>query len=371
MAASSSGIRRGLGSSIRSRPSSPAPSDGVRASRDSLDHSLLFSDSASPAGLVIGRSSSPLGHDGPRQQHLRKHSHDLALSNGGPSTPNSPRFLAPRPVPHSLSKSYRDGDSSGPSTPPFDNDAIAGGSSTPQVYASSTRTSILSPTPRRTAAHQAAEDANQFSVNNERSPLLRSDSLPDRTGTPMLQQEYLSGPHFYDETEQDATSSLPTFLSTERGTKPLRSPTLRSRVKLLWTQTVSNTISTCFLLFIVLWALASRSLNYLIAAALGRLRLRPSRSWDNPDRWKNEELVKDVKYYAKSCGYQIIDQEVVTEDGYKLRVHKVIAPSHANKLHADGKGGFPVIIQHGLFQTSGSFVTSEERSLAFWLAEQG
>lgn len=26
---------------------------------------------------------------------------------------------------------------------------------------------------------------------------------------------------------------------------------------------------------------------------------------------------------------------------------------------------------HGLFQSSGSFVTSEERSLAFWLARQG
>lgn len=34
-------------------------------------------------------------------------------------------------------------------------------------------------------------------------------------------------------------------------------------------------------------------------------------------------------------------------------------------------GGFPVLIMHGLFQSSGSFVTSEERSLAFWLARHG
>ena len=33
-------------------------------------------------------------------------------------------------------------------------------------------------------------------------------------------------------------------------------------------------------------------------------------------------------------------------------------------------GGFPVLILHGLFQSSGSFVTSEDRSLAFWLAKQ-
>ena len=34
-------------------------------------------------------------------------------------------------------------------------------------------------------------------------------------------------------------------------------------------------------------------------------------------------------------------------------------------------GGFPVLLLHGLFQSSGSFVTSEDRSLAFWLAKNG
>jgi lysosomal acid lipase/cholesteryl ester hydrolase len=52
-----------------------------------------------------------------------------------------------------------------------------------------------------------------------------------------------------------------------------------------------------------------------------------------------------------------------------LRVHKVIDPDA--RKHSDGKGGFPVLILHGLFQSSGSFITSEERSLAFWLAKQG
>ena len=35
------------------------------------------------------------------------------------------------------------------------------------------------------------------------------------------------------------------------------------------------------------------------------------------------------------------------------------------------EGGFPVLVLHGLFQSSGSFVTSEERSLAFWMARHG
>jgi hypothetical protein len=51
------------------------------------------------------------------------------------------------------------------------------------------------------------------------------------------------------------------------------------------------------------------------------------------------------------------------------RMHKVIDPTH--KPLPNGKPPFPVLILHGLFQSSGSFVTSEERSLAFWLARQG
>ena len=45
----------------------------------------------------------------------------------------------------------------------------------------------------------------------------------------------------------------------------------------------------------------------------------------------------------------------------------MVNPNH----HPDetGKGPFPVLILHGPFQSSGSFITSEEHSLAFWLSE--
>ncbi|KAG8785552.1 hypothetical protein FRC16_001927, partial [Serendipita sp. 398] len=74
-------------------------------------------------------------------------------------------------------------------------------------------------------------------------------------------------------------------------------------------------------------------------------------------------------YYARQCGYDIKDEEVETQDGYFLRMHRVINPRHVPG--PDGRGGFPVLILHGLFQSSGSFITSEERSLAFWLSEHG
>lgn len=50
-------------------------------------------------------------------------------------------------------------------------------------------------------------------------------------------------------------------------------------------------------------------------------------------------------------------------------MHRVI--NHRHRPGPDGRGGFPVLILHGLFQSSGSFITSEERSLAFWLSDQG
>ncbi|GAA98014.1 uncharacterized protein L969DRAFT_59842 [Mixia osmundae IAM 14324] len=167
--------------------------------------------------------------------------------------------------------------------------------------------------------------------------------------------------------------NAPTFVATERGRKPFPEMTLRSRVKLLFTQTIANLISTGFLIFIVTWALTSRFIGALpTLLTLGLFReKRDTRIWDDPKKWQTEDVVKDIGYYARNCGYDIEDQVVVTKDGYLLRVHRVIVPHRKDKLHSDGRGGFPVIIQHGLFQSAGSFVTSEERSLAFWLAEHG
>ena len=58
-----------------------------------------------------------------------------------------------------------------------------------------------------------------------------------------------------------------------------------------------------------------------------------------------------------------------TADDLLLRMHRVVNPHH--QPDETGRGPFPVLILHGLFQSSGSFITSEERSLAFWLSERG
>lgn len=180
-----------------------------------------------------------------------------------------------------------------------------------------------------------------------------------------------------------------------------RKLSFEDRISLFFLQLLSVPISSLFLLLVVGWA--------LLADLSRRLPkwLRPvqpaSFPWDDTEKWKNEKCVKDVRYYARAVGMDIVDEEVETDDGYYLRyvgahltgkhksfnscpicrVHRVVNPKHK-----DGKGGYPVLILHGeqrlyvlaycpymlpagLFQSSGAFITSEERSLAFWLSEHG
>lgn len=220
-------------------------------------------------------------------------------------------------------------------------------------------------------------------LGNERAPLL----LPpenghllsvhiDRPSTPgIAQKSWLSHPITSTEQEYHNADTLPltpggspSFIAHPRG-GPIPAPTLYSRIRLFFLQLYTNALSTVFLLGIVIWALSSRSLSALLN--IRNWGSAYERDWDKPDKWKDEKLTKDLKYYAESCGYKIIDQTIETEDGYYLKLHKVVVPGREGQIKADGRGGWPVIIQHGLFQTAGSFVTSEERSLAFWLAEHG
>ncbi|SAM86299.1 related to YEH1-steryl ester hydrolase [Ustilago bromivora] len=163
--------------------------------------------------------------------------------------------------------------------------------------------------------------------------------------------------------------SVVTTFARRGGAPPYSRPTLYSTGRLFVAQTTANVLSSFFLFLVVLWALSVRLL-----AAIPKFfapTVKEQKEWDDPKRWSKEKLVKDVRYYAASCGFEIINETVQTQDGYYLRIHRIIDPQTTHKKHSDGRRGFPVLIMHGLFQSSGSFVTSEERSLPFWLARHG
>ena len=128
-------------------------------------------------------------------------------------------------------------------------------------------------------------------------------------------------------------------------------------------QIFSNLFSSIALILVVIYALLSRFIKFLLSPS--KQQLPKIRDWDDHSKYKDELITPDVKYYANQSGFDIVDQIITTDDGYHLLVNKVINP----KPKFDNL--YPILILHGLFQSSGSFITSEERSLAFWLADNG
>ncbi|TDL29009.1 alpha/beta-hydrolase [Rickenella mellea] len=158
------------------------------------------------------------------------------------------------------------------------------------------------------------------------------------------------------------------FISPVHGDFKFYNPSFYNRVKLCITQSVSFVIASTLLIGVVFWAVL---VEISIQIARRRAVDKPKANflpWEDCEKWKKEKCSEDVRYYAQQAGFDIADEEVETEDGFYLRMHRVINPRHKSD---NVKGGYPVLILHGLFQCSGAFVTSEERSLAFWLSEHG
>ncbi|GJN92484.1 hypothetical protein Rhopal_005514-T1 [Rhodotorula paludigena] len=82
------------------------------------------------------------------------------------------------------------------------------------------------------------------------------------------------------------------------------------------------------------------------------------------ERVSGERYSARAAYYAEYWGWRCEDVDVETEDGFVLRVHHLSDPKRE-------KPGPPVILQHGILSNSVTFMVNEERSLAFWLLEQG
>ncbi|WVQ82841.1 hypothetical protein IAT38_004974 [Cryptococcus sp. DSM 104549] len=214
---------------------------------------------------------------------------------------------------------------------------------------------LLAPTPQYAGGGRSPglSRASSAASNSSSRGILRRIFI-DRSTTP---SQHLTRPTF-------PPPSLSTY--SPISPKPL---TLWAKINLLFIQTFSIILSTYFLIFVVLWALSAE-----VAKALPKW-VWPDRPknfpWDDEKYWKKEgkRVSKDPADYARQVGMDIEHQTVETEDGYFLKMHRVIDPDAVT--HSDGRGGFPVLVLHGLFQSSGSFVTSEDRSLAFWLAKQG
>lgn len=92
---------------------------------------------------------------------------------------------------------------------------------------------------------------------------------------------------------------------------------IRNKLGIWLSQTVSFAISSFFLLLVVAWAF----LESIPSSLRSCLRRPPTRiyEWDDQNKFRTKKFPKDVHYYAKEAGFDIIDEEIETEDGFLLR----------------------------------------------------
>jgi len=98
--------------------------------------------------------------------------------------------------------------------------------------------------------------------------------------------------------------------------------------------------------------------------ALQRL-LRPELQESAPKAAEPVKHSLDTEFYVLDHGFDYERHEVTTEDGYILHCFRVFKKEKRDPSLP------PILLQHGLFQSSGIFVTSEEDSMAFHFAEKG
>ncbi|KAM0755767.1 alpha/beta-hydrolase [Meredithblackwellia eburnea MCA 4105] len=113
------------------------------------------------------------------------------------------------------------------------------------------------------------------------------------------------------------------------------------------------------LFFISLFSYITHKLNPF---AKNPPRGKVDKEWEQ--RISGERFSARAEYYANFWGYECEDIDVETEDGFVLRLHHLISKKHKAIGH-------PVILQHGILSNSVTWMVNEERSLAFWLVEQG
>ncbi|KAJ4314727.1 hypothetical protein N0V84_008720 [Fusarium piperis] len=105
-----------------------------------------------------------------------------------------------------------------------------------------------------------------------------------------------------------------------------------------------------------------------------------------------DPIVCDVAYYAQRVGLDVETFEVQTEDGFLIDLWHVYDPKEYTELDGstrshqgpevfqgprrklkdpNQKPKFPVLLMHGLLQSSGAYCCNDDESLAFWLCKAG
>jgi len=97
-----------------------------------------------------------------------------------------------------------------------------------------------------------------------------------------------------------------------------------------------------------------------------------------------DKLIPDIRYYARRVGLDMEEYKVETEDGFIITLQRIFdqedPPSDENivedgygnpiKWNKKGRRKYPILLMHGLLQSSGAFCVNDDDSLAFFLCKR-
>lgn len=161
----------------------------------------------------------------------------------------------------------------------------------------------------------------------------------------------------YSDAKHEDVDSFPAFFHHEVG--QYGDFNIFSRIYLELRQFLAMNIALISLVFIVIFAYA----RYLNPMRKSPPKARTDLEYER--RITGERLSERVEYYAEYWGYRCEEYEIVTKGGWILKAHRISDPRRGPKR------GYPVVLQHGILCNSLFYFTAEERSLGFWLVDQG
>lgn len=101
--------------------------------------------------------------------------------------------------------------------------------------------------------------------------------------------------------------------------------------------------------------------------AVGKIPLDTDNNECYPDV-KSMKISSNLRYYALQLGLDLLEYKVQTKDGYVLILHRLIDPNHSDEFRNQMP---PILCQHGLLSSSGSYLTPGNKSLAVYFLNQG
>jgi pimeloyl-ACP methyl ester carboxylesterase len=91
-----------------------------------------------------------------------------------------------------------------------------------------------------------------------------------------------------------------------------------------------------------------------------------------PTEGGRDAMKRDVQYYARRCGLECETIDVVTSDGFILDLWHIYDPAQPRETKPiNDKKRYPILMIHGLLQSSGAYTCTDEHSFAFHFAKAG